>query len=96
MTYREFKTLVCKVSQEQLQSRQNHPILFGIERAQFEKQKLQRMIDAGNQLRSKTAQRRIEAWQREINRLDEKGKYLQEQYQESHRSPAFSQRLARA
>lgn len=84
MTYREFKTLVSHVAQERFRSEQNHPLLFGIERLQFEKLKLKRLVEAGSMVDCKTARRRVQAWEREIARLEEKGRYMTEQYHKAH------------
>ena len=70
MTLQEFERLRMDMERNKFRSDSVDPVLFGIERGRFEKQKLQKLIDLGQGVRSKTVQAKIERWKRQLKRLD--------------------------
>lgn len=81
-----FHRLYQTIRNEQFHTMQTDPLLFGIERAEFEKQKLKRLIAAAEASNLKSIQSKVLAWQRVINRLDATQQRLQTRRNEISRA----------
>lgn len=77
MTFKEFKKKILEISGEQFQAVQFHPLEHGIRRALFEENKLKRMIAIGRRSDCETAKRRVAAWQRQLQRVQQTRKRLE-------------------
>jgi hypothetical protein len=69
MTYKEFQCRICIISQQKFRSMHFDPLQFGIERTRFEERQLMRMIEVASGINSDTAQRRVDAWKRQLDRI---------------------------
>ena len=70
MTLQEFERRRLGVEREKFRGDFGDPINFGIERGAFEKKRLQRLIDLGKGVRSKTVQAKVARWKRQLQRVD--------------------------
>ena len=87
MNLRTFNQTRISIQQSEFKSLQTHPLLFAIERAEFEKRKLKRMIAAGEEARTmKTVRAKIEAWKRKIARIEATQKRLRERFEDLQNS----------
>ena len=88
MNLRTFNQTRISIQQSEFKSLQTHPLLFAIERAEFEKRKLKRMIAAGEEARAmKTVRAKIEAWKRKITRIEATQKRLRERFEDLQNMP---------
>jgi hypothetical protein len=68
MNFKEFKQRSLQISLEPFQSKEFHPLDFGIQRALFEEQRLRRLIDLATQVDSLTVKRKAAGWQRQLEK----------------------------
>ena len=69
MTYKDFKARVRAIEGELFRPTQMHPILFALERADFEEQKLNKLIATARLANFATAKNRLAAWRRQLGRV---------------------------
>ena len=72
MTYKEFKTRVASIEAKPFSCTSTHPIVYAMERAQFEAYKLKRLISLGEGFEFKSAQTRVTSWKRQLARVEAK------------------------
>ena len=71
MTYKEFKRQVFSIYSETYSGADVSPIEYGIQRADFEERKLERLIELANKTSFSTAKRKVEGWRRQLERVRE-------------------------
>lgn len=71
MTYKEFKREVFSIYNETYCGADVSPIEYGIQRASFEGRKLERLIELAKRTDFSTAKRKVEGWQRQLERVHE-------------------------
>ena len=69
MTFKEFRQRVLAISRDEFIATHSRPLEHGIERAHFEEEKLKRLIAVARQAKFVTARRRLEAWQRQLEKV---------------------------
>ena len=77
MTRKEFEAYRLSVEKETFTKSFSDPIVYGIERTIFRKQKLLKLIDTGKKVKSRTVQAKIQRWQRQLQRLDNSQSHLE-------------------
>ncbi len=77
MTFREFKRRTFAISREEFRGLHFHPLDHGIERTCFEEKKLLRLIAMGDKTKFATAKRKVESWQRQLERVRKRRQQLQ-------------------
>ena len=82
MTFIQFKRQVTGILQEKFVSQEFSPLKYGIERAVFEERKLKRLISAAEQADCLTAQRRKQAWLRQLEKTGQNRSRLEKMQQE--------------
>ncbi len=70
MTLQEFERCRLGLEREKFRGELADPLNFGIDRAQFEKNRLQKLIELGKGVRSKTVQAKIDRWKRQLRRVN--------------------------
>ena len=68
MNFKEFKQQSLKISLEPFESKEFHPLDFGIQRALFEEERLRRLIELAEQVESLTVKRRAAGWRRQLEK----------------------------
>jgi hypothetical protein len=68
MNFKEFKQQSLKITLQQFESKEFHPLDFGIQRARFEEEKLKRLIDLAEQVESLTVKRKAAGWRRQLEK----------------------------
>ncbi len=71
MTYKEFKREVFVIYNENYNGADVSPIEYGIQRAKFEENKLERLITLASKTNFSTAKRKVEGWRRQLDRVHE-------------------------
>jgi hypothetical protein len=69
MTYKEFKRQVFAIYNDSYKGEDVSPIEYGIRRAQFEEEKLKRLITLADQTVFSTAKRKVAGWRRQLERV---------------------------
>ncbi|MDB6026774.1 MAG: hypothetical protein JWM68_2997 [Verrucomicrobiales bacterium] len=77
MTLQEFEKFRISLEQQKFISESFDPLVYGIQRDLFRKDKLKRLIDVGARLDSKTVQAKVARWKRKLGRLDQSQARLQ-------------------
>ncbi|MFN7140402.1 MAG: hypothetical protein ACK4UN_13780, partial [Limisphaerales bacterium] len=72
MTLQDFEKVRTGIVQQTFGGDFADPLQYGIHRGRFEQAKLQKLIDLGKNVRSKTVQAKIVRWKRQVQRIDEK------------------------
>lgn len=68
MNFKEFKQESLKIALEQFESKEFHPLDFGIQRALFEEQRLRRLIELAEHVDSLTVKRKAAGWRRQLEK----------------------------
>ncbi len=68
MNFKEFKKQSLQITLEHFESKEFHPLDFGIQRARFEEQKLKRLIELSEQVDSLTVKRKAAGWRRQLEK----------------------------
>ena len=68
MDFKEFKRRSLQIALEPFQSKEFHPLDFGIQRARFEEQRLRRLIELAGQVESLTVKRKEAGWRRQLEK----------------------------
>jgi hypothetical protein len=71
MTRKEFEALRQSIEREKFDGDYSDPITYGIQRAVFEKRKLQRLIQAAKAVKLQTARTKVEQWKRQLERANQ-------------------------
>ncbi len=71
MTFKEFQTRVRDIKKESFDGTADHPLQWGIQRARFNEEKLERLVSIAREVPFATAKRRFDAWQRQLVRVRE-------------------------
>jgi hypothetical protein len=75
MKLKEFKTLQYKIEKEQFNSGDlGSPFQIALQRAEFVEKRLERLLVAANGIRSKTIERKVEVWKRQLSEVRAKKK----------------------
>jgi hypothetical protein len=69
MTYKEFKRQVFAIYNDTYKGEDVSPIEYGIRRAEFEEEKLKRLIALADQTIFSTAKRKVAGWRRQLDRV---------------------------
>lgn len=69
MTYKEFKRQVFAIYNDNYKGEDVSPIEYGIRRAEFEEEKLKRLITLADQTIFSTAKRKVAGWRRQLERV---------------------------
>ena len=69
MTRKEFEAFRLSVEKEKFTQLASDPIEYGIQRIEFRRQKLKKLINAGKGIDSRTIQAKIARWKRQLDRL---------------------------
>ncbi len=69
MTRKEFEAYRLSVEKEQFTLQASDPLDYGVQRIEFRRQKLKKLINAGKTIDSKTVQAKIVRWKRQLDRL---------------------------
>jgi hypothetical protein len=69
MTYKEFKRQVFAIYNDGYKGEDVSPIEYGIRRAEFEEEKLKRLITLADQTVFSTAKRKVAGWRRQLDRV---------------------------
>lgn len=93
MTRKEFERIRIEIESEKFQGNCTDPIVYGIERASFERQKFKRLIAAARQVPMQTARTKMEQWKRQLERATESQQRFQKIRDEIEkvRPPFFAQ-----
>lgn len=70
MTRKEFEAYRLSVEKEQFNKHTSDPLDYGVQRIEFRRQKLKKLINAGKNIDSKTIQAKIVRWKRQLDRLE--------------------------
>lgn len=70
MTRKEFEKLRLSIEGEKYKPLAANPITIGLERAEFEKKRLERLIVAAGTCGAITVQKRLQVYKREIKRVE--------------------------
>lgn len=70
MTRKEFETFRLLVEKEKFTQMASDPLDYGIQRIEFRRQKLKKLISAGKEIDSRTVQAKIARWKRQLSRLE--------------------------
>jgi hypothetical protein len=81
MTQDQFRRFECMLAKQPFQTSISSPLLFGIARAEFQINQLQRLIAAGEGIPNRRIQRRLNSCRSQIERLEA----TQERLRERHR-----------
>jgi hypothetical protein len=68
MTRKEFERVRIGIESEKFSGDCSDPIAYGIQRAEFERQKFKRLIAAARQVPMQTARTKMEQWKRQLER----------------------------
>ena len=71
MTRKEFEKIRIEIESEKFHGDCTDPIVYGIERAGFEREKFKRLIAAARQVPMQTARTKMEQWKRQLERATE-------------------------
>jgi len=71
MTRKEFERIRIEIESEKFHGDCTDPIVFGIQRAGFEREKFKRLIAAARQVPMQTARTKLEQWKRQLERATE-------------------------
>lgn len=71
MTRKEFERIRIEIESEKFCGDCTDPIVYGIQRAAFEKEKFKRLIAAARQVPMQTARTKLEQWKRQLERATE-------------------------
>lgn len=82
MTPQRFQKCRRSIEGEKFWCKETNPLLYGAERAAFEKKQLERLIVAAEGIEALTVKRKVEGWRRRIARLEEAQKRLQQRHEE--------------
>lgn len=77
MTLQEFERHRLGLEREKFHGELGNPLNFGMDRALFEKKRLQHLIDLGRGVPSKTVQAKVQRWKRQMHRVDASIKHLE-------------------
>lgn len=83
MTYKEFKRRVFTIYNECYHGGDLGPIEYGLRRAEFEENKLGRLIGLAEETEFSTARRKVEGWRRQLERVHAIKARLEERRKES-------------
>ena len=90
MTRKEFERLRVLIESEEFVGDSSDPITYGIQRAEFDRNRLTRLIDAANQVRPQPVQTRVEQWKRQLARTTQSRARFEKIREEIHRMrPVF-------
>ena len=78
MTRKEFEAFRLAVEKEKFTQLASDPIEYGIQRIEFRRQKLKKLINAGKGIDSRTIQAKIVRWKRQLDRLEKSESRLAE------------------
>src|SRR5947207_1542971 len=78
MTRKQFETFRLAVEKEKFAKAVADPILYGIERTVFRRQKLEKLIRAGKNVKSRTVQSKVQRWIRQLGRLQNSQTHLEQ------------------
>jgi hypothetical protein len=68
MTRKEFERIRIEIESEKFNGDTSDPIVYGIERAAFEREKFKRLIAAARKVPMQTARTKMEQWKRQLER----------------------------
>ena len=68
MTRKEFERIRIAIESEKITGDCTDPIAYGIQRAEFERDKFKRLIAAARQVPMQTARAKLEQWKRQLER----------------------------
>lgn len=68
MTRKEFEKIRLAIEGEKFQEDCTDPVTYGIQRAEFERNKFERLIAAAKQVNMQTARTKMEQWKRQWER----------------------------
>lgn len=71
MTRKEFERIRIEIESEKFRGDCTDPIVYGIQRAAFEREKFKRLIAAARQVPMQTARTKMEQWKRQLERATE-------------------------
>ncbi len=69
MTYKEFRQQALAISKEPFEGSDENLLEYGIQRARFRENQLQRLIVLANQTGFSTAKRKVAGWRRQLERV---------------------------
>ncbi len=78
MTRKQFELFRLSVEKETFEKNLTDPIVYGIERTIFRRQKLEKLIRAGKMVKSRTVQAKVQRWTRQLERLQNSQDHLEE------------------
>src|SRR5688572_22119495 len=93
MTYKEFKRAVFVIYNETYSGADVSPIEYGIQRAKFEANKLERLILLANKTNFSTAKRKVDGWRRQLERVHEIQMRLEQRRSEAPAIPRIDSRV---
>ena len=68
MTRKEFERIRIEIESEKFNGDCSDPIVYGIQRAAFEREKFKRLIAAARKVPMQTARTKMEQWKRQLER----------------------------
>jgi hypothetical protein len=77
LTRREFVNLKLTIEQQKFEPTDLGPLSYGIQRAYFERTKLEKLISAAERVEGKTAQAQADRWRRKLQKIEESQGKLQ-------------------
>lgn len=90
MTRKEFERIRIEIESEKFRGDCTDPIVYGIQRAAFEREKFKRLIAAARQVPMQTARTKLEQWKRQLERATESQQRFQKIRDEIEKvRPAF-------
>lgn len=70
MTFKGFEKFRQELSRDEFRGQNLHPIIYGLERTLFEKRRLKKLIDVGEDVDAITVKGKLLQWKRQLQRLD--------------------------
>ena len=71
MTLQEFEKFRLSLEQQKFNTDSLDPLVYGIERDHFRKDRLKQLISVGTRVDSKTVQAKVARWKRKVERLEQ-------------------------
>jgi hypothetical protein len=78
MTRKQFEAFRLSVEKETFAQTFADPIVYGIQRTIFRRQKLEKLIHAGRKVKSRTVQAKVRRWTRQLERLQNSQDHLEQ------------------